>query len=148
MRSPGFIVRRMQPLDLPAVGRIQAACPEASQWAPLDYLAHAAVVATEKGRLAGFAVARQVAPDEYEILNLAVDPAVRRRGLGRTLLATLLRLPGRTLYLEVRASNAPARALYASAGFVESGVRKGYYPGLPQPDSPPEDAIVMKMQKW
>jgi ribosomal-protein-alanine N-acetyltransferase len=147
MRSPAFIVRRMEPRDLPAVARIQATCPEASQWMPLDYLAHAAVVATEKGRLAGFAVARQVAPDEYEILNLAVDPAVRRRGVGRTLLATLLALPGRILYLEVRASNTPARALYASAGFVESGVRKGYYPGPLQPASPAEDAIVMKMQK-
>ena len=147
MRSPGFIVRRMETRDLPAVARIQAACPEASLWMPLDYLAHAAVVATEKGRLAGFAVARQVAPDEYEILNMAVDPAVRRRGLGRTLLATLLALPGRILYLEVRASNTPARALYASAGFVESGVRRGYYPGPSQAASPPEDAIVMKMQK-
>lgn len=147
MRSPSPIVRRMEPRDLPAVARIQAACPEASQWTPLDYLAHAAVVATEKGHLAGFAVGRQVAPDEYEILNLAVDPAVRRRGLGRTLLATLLTLPGRILYLEVRASNTAARALYASAGFVESGIRKGYYPDPRQPASPPEDAIVMKMQK-
>ena len=110
MRSPAFVVRRMEPRDLPAVARIQATCPEASQWMPLDYLAHAAVVATEKGRVAGFAVARQVAPDEYEILNMAVDPAVRRRGVGRTLLATLLRLPGQILYLEVRASNTAARA--------------------------------------
>ena len=137
MRSPAFVVRRMEPRDLPAVARIQATCPEASQWMPLDYLAHAAVVATEKGRVAGFAVARQVAPDEYEILNLAVDPAVRRRGVGRTLLATLLRLPGHILYLEVRASNTAARALYASAGFVESGVRKGIIPARLRRRAPP-----------
>jgi ribosomal-protein-alanine N-acetyltransferase len=138
----------MQPRDLPAVARLQAACPEASQWDPRDYLAYRAFVAEEQGRLAGFAVARYLPPDEIEILNIAVDPAARRRGLGRILLATLLALPGRNLYLEVRASNSAARALYASAGFVESGVRKGYYPGALQPPRPPEDAIVMKMQKW
>ncbi len=148
MSPPARIVRPMQPRDLPAVARVQAACPEASQWDPRDYLACSSFVAEERGRLAGFAVARHLPPDEIEILNVAVDPAARRRGLGGILLATLLELPGRILYLEVRASNAAARALYASAGFVESGVRKGYYPGPRQPASPPEDAIVMKMQKW
>jgi ribosomal-protein-alanine N-acetyltransferase len=148
MSPPAIRIRRMQARDLPAVARIQAACPEASQWPPRDYLAYAAIVVQQAGRLAGFAAARAVPPDELEILNLAVAPAARRRGLGRALLEVLLALPGRILYLEVRASNAPARALYASAGFVEAGVRKGYYAPLQDPNSPPEDAIVMKMQKW
>ena len=140
-------IRRMEVRDLPAIARIQAASPESSQWEPREYLAHAAIVAQLAGRLAGFAVARRLAPDEIEILNMAVDPAARRRGVGRTLLQVLLGLPGRNLYLEVRASNAPARALYASAGFVEAGVRKGYYAALQGRASPPEDAIVMKLQK-
>ena len=148
MTTPAIAVRRMAPADLPAVGRIQAASPEASQWTPRDYLAYAAVVATENGRVVGFAVARQIPPDELEVLNLAVDPPVRRRGVGRTLLKTLRSLLPRALYLEVRASNAAARAFYAASGFQESGVRKGYYPGLGPAGSPPDDAIVMKMQKW
>ncbi len=148
MSPPRIRIRRMEVRDLPGVARIQAASPECSQWEPLEYLAHAAIVAQQAGRLAGFAVARQLAPDEIEVLNMAVDPAARRRGVGRALLKVLLALPGRVLYLEVRASNAAARALYASAGFVEAGVRKGYYAALPGAASPPEDAIVMKMQKW
>ena len=148
MTKPAFTVRRMQAQDLPAVEHIQAACPEAAQWEPRDYLDQASVVVTEHGRVAGFAVARQVAPDELEILNLAVDPGYRRRRAGRALLQALLNVPARILYLEVRASNEAARKLYASAGFEESGVRKGYYPARSGPGARPEDAIVMKMQKW
>ena len=148
MTKPAFTVRRMQTQDLPAVAHIQAACPEAAQWEPREYLEQASVVVTEHGHVAGFAVARKVAPDELEILNLAVEPAFRLRGAGRALLRALLNVPVRVLFLEVRASNEAARKLYASAGFQELGVRKGYYPDRSRPGGPTEDAIVMKMQKW
>ena len=69
--------------------------------------------------------------DELEILNLAVSPDLRRRGLGRRLLRTALRLAAKggimKVLLEVRAGNAPAVSLNESCGFQRVGLRKGYY---------------------
>ena len=83
------------------------------------------------------------AADEGEILNLAVSPAGRRHGLGRALVekavATLRERGVGQIYLEVRESNAPARALYAARGFKEVGRRKQYY------RRPVEDAIVLRL---
>jgi len=131
-------VRRAGEGDLAAVARIQAASAEAAQWDVRDYLSHDFVVAMWGERVAGFAVARRVAEGESELLNLAVDPAFRRRGLGRRLVAELTeRHPG-TLWLEVREGNDAARKLYKTLNFHEAGQRPGYYP-----DSQ-ESAIVMK----
>ncbi len=78
----------------------------------------------------GLVLARVVA-DEAEILTIAVDPAARRRGLGRQLLEAALKraaLGGaRHLFLEVSQGNAAARALYAGAGFERVGQRRSYY---------------------
>jgi ribosomal-protein-alanine N-acetyltransferase len=78
----------------------------------------------------GFVLIR-VASDEAEILTLAVTGAARGRGLGRALLAAALesaRAAGAArMFLEVGARNAPARALYAAAGFAEAGRRARYY---------------------
>lgn len=147
MSPEAITIRSMERRDLPEVDRIQTASPEASHWKPEDYLGYESVVAEREGRLAGFAVARLLPPDEVEILNVATDPAVRRRGVGSALLQALLKLPGRVLFLEVRESNVAARALYRSAGFSEEGRRKKYYPGLGIPTGSREDAVVMKMQK-
>lgn len=91
--------------------------------------------------MAGYVVALDAA-DEGEILNLAVAPAGRRRGLGRALvqdiLGALAERGVRYVYLEVRESNAPARALYAAHGFKEVGRRTQYY------RRPVEDAIVLR----
>jgi [ribosomal protein S18]-alanine N-acetyltransferase len=89
----------------------------------------------------GYVVALDAA-DEGEILNLAVAPGGRRRGLGRALVQDILQELAergvRQVYLEVRESNAPARALYAAHGFREVGRRKQYY------RRPVEDAIVLR----
>ena len=81
-------------------------------------------------RLAGFAISR-LAADEAEILSIAVATAQRGRGLARDLLALHLRrlagLGARTVFLEVDEANAPARRLYARAGFREVGRRANYY---------------------
>lgn len=80
---------------------------------------------------------------ETDILTVAVDPAARRQGIGRRLLESLFdALSGQSsaIYLEVRESNAPARALYASLGFFEVGRRRGYY------KRPAEDAILYKKE--
>ena len=69
---------------------------------------------------------------EFEVLNIAVAPSYRNRGLGRLLMEGLrqqaLSQGCGTWILEVRESNQPARHLYGSLGFVETGKRSGYYP--------------------
>ena len=82
---------------------------------------------------AGGMILARVAADEAEILTLAVDPSVQRRGLGRSLLeqamATARQQGAGTLFLEVASGNGAARALYAASGFATVGCRRGYYPG-------------------
>lgn len=89
-------------------------------------------VARREDDVVGFAMARQVA-DEAELLLLAVHPAARRHGLGRSLLqhffsAAISRGAGR-LHLEVRDGN-HALHLYHEAGFTVVGRRRGYYKGF------------------
>ena len=83
------------------------------------------------GAPAGFALARVVV-DEAELLLLAVTPAMRRRGIGSTLLRAVageaLARDGVALHLEVRAGN-DAIKLYGGAGFVKVGERRDYYRG-------------------
>ncbi len=82
------------------------------------------------GAALGFALG-QVAADEAEVLSIAVRPIARRSGLGRDLLSALLHAAAQrgaaTMHLEVAADNGAALALYAAAGFIVNGRRKGYY---------------------
>jgi ribosomal-protein-alanine N-acetyltransferase len=91
--------------------------------------------------LQGYVVAWFVA-DEGEIANLAVAPGAWGSGIGRALLDASLQEAAarklRAVYLEVRDSNARARHLYGSRGFVEIGRRRSYY------RRPVEDAIVLR----
>lgn len=107
------------------------------------------------GRLLGYQVALRGA-GEMHLLNLTVAPERQGRGHARRLLGALIddcRATGLgSLWLEVRAGNRRARALYARSGFAEVGVRRGYYPALRDPAaaapagaSPREDAIVMTL---
>jgi [ribosomal protein S18]-alanine N-acetyltransferase len=84
------------------------------------------------------------AADETHVLDLAVDPSARRGGVGRRLVETVIaeaRSTGaRMVLLEVRASNTSALSLYRAAGFVESGVRRGYY------SDNDEDAVLMRLE--
>ena len=76
-------------------------------------------------------VCRWLVGDEVQILNIAVDPACRQRGVGRALVEQVLQEAEarhiRTVTLEVRPGNTAAVALYRSFGFSESGVRRNYY---------------------
>lgn len=96
------------------------------------------------GEMAGFAIT-QVVLDEATLFNLAVDPRWQRRGFGRQLLehlaAALEKQEVMTLWLEVRASNQPAIALYQQQGFNEVSLRRNYYPTA----DGREDAIVMAL---
>lgn len=132
------VIRPGEAADLEAVARIQENSPEAAHWSVADYLRYRFNVAIFDGRIAGFLVWRPLGVEECEVLNLAVSPEFRRRGIGRELLGPLLILPGNSIFLEVRESNQSARSFYKSMGFQEVNVRQKYY------DSPPEAAIVMK----
>jgi ribosomal-protein-alanine N-acetyltransferase len=97
-----------------------------------------------EGEIAAFAIT-QIVLDEATLFNIAVDPDYQRRGFGRALLEYLIdELEKRgvvTLWLEVRASNVPAIALYESLGFNEATIRKNYYPSA----EGREDAIIMAL---
>jgi ribosomal-protein-alanine N-acetyltransferase len=95
------------------------------------------------GVIAGYAVL-SVAAGEAHLLNLSIAVAWQRRGLGRAFLFYLFDFIKESkvevLFLEVRESNAAARALYAQTGFREIGMRRGYYPA----HAGREDAIVLE----
>lgn len=99
---------------------------------------------TVDGEMAAFAIT-QIVLDEATLFNIAVDPAYQRRGLGRELLEQVIDEVEKrgvvTLWLEVRASNAPAIALYESLGFNEATIRRNYYPTA----DGREDALIMAL---
>ncbi len=90
--------------------------------------------------IAAYIVAR-LGADEIHINNIAVRPQYRQQGIGSALLCRILdegrRLGAGAAFLEVRAGNEAAHALYLSCGFHIVGRRRNYY------SSPPEDAIIM-----
>jgi len=125
-------IRRGRAEDLVAIAEIQAASPEAAQWKPEDYLAQLLLVATAGAGVVGFVAARPVADREFEILNLAVVPDFRRRGIARELLRVLFQDYHGTFYLEVRESNQDAKMCYKSLGFQQVTRRPGYYESPPK----------------
>lgn len=92
------------------------------------------------GAVVGYA-GLQVVLDEGYILNIAVRPDCRRQQIASQLLEVFINFAQGNrlsfLTLEVRASNAPAVALYERWGFAEAGRRRNYY------EHPREDAVIM-----
>ena len=92
------------------------------------------------GTLLGF-ICVWVIVDELHILNVAVRPMARRRGIGRALvdedMRMALNMGASKATLEVRSENKAAVSLYLGMGFIEAGLRRGYY------DLPPDDAVIM-----
>lgn len=101
-------------------------------------------VAVEGQTVAGY-VGSQSVMGEADMMNLAVSPNYRRQGIGERLIQTLiaeLKIRGTScLTLEVRASNAPAIALYKKMGFSQVGCRPNYY------SAPKEDALILR-KEW
>lgn len=95
------------------------------------------------GMMVGYCVVA-IAAGEAHLLNLSIAPGWKRRGLGSLLLEFVQRLvaerAAQRIFLEVRVSNAAARALYARAGFREIATRRGYYPA----GAGREDALVLE----
>jgi ribosomal-protein-alanine N-acetyltransferase len=90
--------------------------------------------------LIGYVFLTQVL-DTADIDNIAVAPDFRRQGIAALLLDTALDGVDADIHLEVRASNAPAIALYQKYGFTAYGTRRNYY------DDPREDAVLMIKQR-
>ncbi len=101
------------------------------------------LVAVEDGQVLGY-VGSQAVLEEADMMNLAVRPTERRKGIARALVETLCaelhERGNHCLSLEVRFSNLPARGLYEKLGFVQVGCRKNYY------CSPREDALILRRE--
>jgi ribosomal-protein-alanine N-acetyltransferase len=97
------------------------------------------------GELVGYYIAMK-GVDEMHLLNITVVPQAEHKGHGRGMLDAVVSMcrerRATRLWLEVRQSNLRARALYRRYGFVETGVRRGYYPA---PEGRREDACVMTL---
>ncbi len=143
-----YRLRPIIPADLDALVALELAS-FADHWtaeqltAALGWREALGLVAEDEAGVAGYLLGRVVV-DHGEILSLAVLPERRRAGIGRQLLDASLEVMavrGVTVaWLEVRVSNAAARALYRRAGFAESGLRRDYY------RHPTEDALVLRRE--
>lgn len=100
------------------------------------------LVALEEDRVLGY-IGSQSVLGESDMMNVAVHPEHRRQGIAAALVETLadrLEEAGNSsLTLEVRASNASARALYEKLGFSQIGLRKNYY------RNPREDGLILRL---
>ena len=143
-------IRRAIPADIPALIALEKQAAMAAHWSTHQYEAavsgeapsRVVLVLEEEAILQGFIVGR-AAGEEWEIENIAVAGAARRRGLGSHLLEEFIGLArgrgAQSVFLEVRESNLAARQLYEEYAFVETGRRKRYY------REPEEDAIVYRL---
>ena len=101
------------------------------------------LVAVEDDRVTGY-VGSQSVMGEPDMMNVAVHPDFRRKGVAELLVRELVAALGKNdnhcLTLEVRASNVPAIALYEKLGFAQIGLRKNYY------RNPKEDALILRKE--
>jgi ribosomal-protein-alanine N-acetyltransferase len=140
-------LRRLQMRDLNAIERIERGSYP-TPWSRSMFASELAKTSSiclgafdvESDELAGYLVISRYV-DAWHVMNVAVDPKHRRRGIATTLLERLFEVTagrGRRGYtLEVRVSNAEAIALYERLGFKPRGVRRGYY------TDNREDALIM-----
>jgi ribosomal-protein-alanine N-acetyltransferase len=137
-----YRVREATSADLPAILAIERSV-FSDPWPASGFqafLGELGLVSECDGEVVGYVFAR-VAGGEAEVLNLAVHPAHRLRGVGRALLERVIERVTRRgadlLFLEVRASNTEAQTFYRKMGFKQVGRRPNYY------DRPREDALIL-----
>lgn len=144
----GLTVVPMAERHLPFLAEIEKACFSApwSETALQEELGNPIAVflvaQSEKGDVLGYA-GMHVAVDEGYFDNVAVSPESRRQGVGDALISAMVKQGQKRnlsrLTLEVRVSNAPARALYEKHGFILDGIRPGFY------TAPKEDAAILSL---
>jgi ribosomal-protein-alanine acetyltransferase len=159
-------IRQATITDLPAMIRIERGSPTAAHWSNEQYeilfanpdnpqpserfawvveqtTGDPEIASIQASTILGFLVAHRIDRD-WELENIAVAEEIRRHGVGTRLLGELIAYArarqSEGIFLEVRASNHQARALYRRAGFEETGLRSSYY------SSPQEDAIVCRLR--
>ena len=144
-----MILEKMNPAHVAQIAQLEKICfsdpwSERSIASELDNKLAFWLVATEGETVAGY-IGSQTVMDETDMMNVAVHPDFRRRGIAEALVTGLveeLRNKGsHCLTLEVRATNVPAIALYEKLGFSEIGRRKNYY------RNPREDALILR-KEW
>ena len=144
-----MILEKMNPAHVAQIAELEKICfsdpwSERSIASELDNKLAFWLVAVEGDTVAGY-IGSQTVMDETDMMNVAVHPDFRRRGIAEALVNGLveeLKNNGsHCLTLEVRASNAPAIALYEKLGFSEIGRRKNYY------RNPREDALILR-KEW
>ena len=141
-----MIIEKMNASHVPQIAELEKVC-FADPWSVTSIETELTsrlslwFVAVEGDTVVGY-VGSQTVIDESDVMNIAVHPDYRRRGIGEALLETLadaLREKGsRGLTLEARVSNTPAVSLYKKAGFLQVGLRKNYY------RNPTEDALILR----
>jgi ribosomal-protein-alanine N-acetyltransferase len=149
--SPRWAIESATPDDVPALAELEALCfshpwtavqlaEEVAQGPPGEVLLARGREAEGRVRVGAYCAYRVVA-DEMHVMNVAVLPGWRRQGLGgflvRLALRRAARAGARAAFLEVRAGNAAAIALYGSLGFRRMSVRRDYY------REPSENALVL-----
>lgn len=149
--SAGIRLRAMTAEDAPELARLEAEVEE-SPWSEGSFTdslrsGHMGLVAEDpQAGVVGWAVVMRVL-DEAELLIIGVRKSAQRRGIGGAMLdecVRRLRAGGcASLFLEVRAGNAPAAGLYRGRGFTEVGRRRNYYPVKA---GGREDAILMRLE--
>lgn len=140
------MIRPMTATDVPSVAALEKLCfsdpwSASSIASELDNPLSLWLVWEEDGVAAAYLGVQRV-PPQADVMNVAVSPALRRRGIARALFAELeRRLPEiDELFLEVRASNSGAIALYRTLGFEQVGRRPNYYL------DPREDALILRKE--
>ena len=147
MNKSGLQLRDMMLKDLDAVMRIEQQV-QSYPWTRgnfSDSLEHGHIckVYVDIDEIIGYAILMP-AVDEVHLLDICIAAGYQRKGLGKKLLKDMLLMAGELKFsrvlLEVRSSNVAAIALYRAMGFVEIGLRRGYYPA----GQGREDALVME----
>ena len=144
-----MILAQMKPEHVSQVAQLEKLCfsdpwSEKSVASELENELSFWLVALEGETVAGY-VGSQTVLGETDMMNIAVHPDYRRKGIAEALVNALVEgLKAREshcLTLEVRATNAPAIALYEKLGFAQIGLRKNYY------RNPKEDALILR-KEW
>lgn len=149
MRQNEFTIVPMTDAHVPAIAELETVCFR-DPWIessirseltnPLSYW----LVALKDGAVIGY-VGSQSVLGEADVMNVAIHPDHRRKGVAKALFSALEQaLKAKEVYclsLEVRASNEPAKALYDGMGYVQVGRRPNYY------RNPQEDALILR-KEW
>lgn len=141
---------KMQPEHVAAVAEMERQCfsdpwSEKSVASELDNPLSLWLIAEADGVVAGY-VGSQTVLESADMMNLAVSQDFRRQGIGEQLVNSLTEALAekgvKTLLLEVRISNEPAKQLYQKLGFEIVGKRPRYY------EKPREDALILRKELY